>query len=223
MIYHHAFVSGYTAILCTSRGVYNEALNILYKSAFLHIYYEGVINTGPLNPAQPVTAVPISTKIMPLIQNLDICVDFGLPGFWEFSLSTGLLASIQSADAPPRQTCILSLKEIEPALNLNKVAAFLRDTRLLINFQRVYVTALTRILTRGLLTGRALPDYDVDAKAYYLLTRARSIPVYKLAKKELEASLGPSIWRDGKKESDRCLEFHPLVYRKSLRDAPLQD
>lgn len=52
-----------------------------------------------------------------------------------------------------------------------------------------------------------LRTHAVDEGHYCLLIRARNIPVYKSAKRELEAVLGPSIWHEGKKEAGRYLEF----------------
>ena len=70
--------------------------------------------------------------------------------------------------------------------------------------------------------GSPVDVYDVDEERYYLLTRARNTPSYTLAKKELGAILGPSIWHDGKKEAGRYLEFRPLEYQKCLRGCVLQ-
>lgn len=51
---------------------------------------------------------------------------------------------------------------------------------------------------------------------FYLVIRARNIPVFRLAKKVPEATSGPSIWHDGKKESGRYFDFRPLENQKSL-------
>ena len=51
----------------------------------------------------------------------------------------------------------------------------------------------------------AMPVHDPDEERYYLSTCARNDPIYKLAKKGLEATSGPSIRRDGMKEARGCL------------------
>ena len=149
---------------------------------------------------------------MALIQNIDICVNSTISRIAEHDTSIDLLASFSGTDVPRRKTCVLRLKGIHPAINLHYVAFMLRTMSGLVNFERVYVTAMTGKLVR--MDGPPVNVYDVDEERYYPLTRARNTPAYKLAKKELKATLGPSIWHDGKKEAGRYLEFRPLEYRK---------
>ncbi|CAF9931457.1 hypothetical protein IMSHALPRED_008632 [Imshaugia aleurites] len=216
LVYHHALASGVTAILCTSRRVHNEATKILYQSAFfcLCIHYEDV--QLPLaKDAWPVTAMPVSTDTMTLIQNIDICVDFSIC-FEKIGTSHHDLAAFRGANAPIRKTCILRMKGIFNSTTLIGVGIILHAMSDLVNFRRVYVTALSGMFVH--MRGSALVVYDGNNRRYYPLTRARNLAVYKLAKRKMEAAFGPSIWHDGKEESDRCLEFRPLEYRKSLRD-----
>ena len=216
MVYHHALASGFTAILCTSRRVHNEATKILYQLAFfcLGIHYEDLRLLLDKVDAWPVTAMPVSADTMTLIQNIDICVDFSLC-FEKIGTSHHKLAAFRGANAPLRKTFILRMKGIFNSTTLVGVGIILHAISDLVNFRRVYVTALSGMFVH--MRGSALVVYDGNRR-YYPLTRARNLAVYKLAKQKMEAAFGPSIWHDGKEESDRCLEFRPLEYRKSLRD-----
>lgn len=207
LVYRHALASGFTAILCTSHHVYSEAFQILYKSAFLRIYYEGPIGGN----ARQIAATPVSTDIITLIQNIDICVDINLHAIGPDYVFHKMLASFRGANAPFRQICILKLKGLNPATGFDEVCTVLRAMSGLVNFQRVCVTAIAGKFDIH------LRSYDVDDGRYYLLTRARNTPFYKLAREKLEATFGPSIWHDGMKEAGRYLEFRPLEYQKSLR------
>ncbi|CAD6573369.1 MAG: hypothetical protein ASARMPRED_006013 [Alectoria sarmentosa] len=207
LVYHHTLASGFTAILCTSHQVYSEAFQILYESAFLRIYYEEPIGGDPWY----IAATPVSKDTMTLIQNIDICIDIPLHAIGPNHFFHNMLASFRGANAPFRQICILKLKGLNPATGLDEVCTVLRAMSGLVNFQRVCVTAIAAKFDLP------LRSYDVDEGRYYLLTRARNTPFYKLAREKLEATFGPSIWHDGMKEAGRYLEFRPLEYQKSLR------
>lgn len=130
LVYHHALASGYTAILRTSHRVYSEAFKILYKSAFLRIYYEGAVS----EERWPVTATHVSADAMTLIQNIDICVNFD-PNVGKHNTSSGLLASFSGPDAPLRLACNLKLEGFQPTINLDNVSIILRTMSGLVNFR----------------------------------------------------------------------------------------
>ena len=208
MVYEYALVSGNIAILCISRRVHSAAIKFLYQSAFLHIHYEAPSSERlRLNGTPPVTAMPsiarhISIANMRLVQNLDICVDFDVDFIVLLACSDGALASFSRTNAPPRKTCILiRLKEFQPTIYPTKVSRILHDMSGLVNFQTLYMTASTRHVE----------------KSHHYGWGPKGDDKYKfIIKKQLEATLGPSIWYDSKKEAGFYLEFHPLEYQKSL-------
>ncbi|KAL2038890.1 hypothetical protein N7G274_008412 [Stereocaulon virgatum] len=194
LVYPYMLAAGTTAILRTSKTIYNEGKSYLYKSAFLRLH----IKSFQQSPNSEWRLIPrtswFTTVDLGLVQNVELKIDQNhLYAYDQQDLGT-LGHFLYSSNDVPRKTCHVRIKNMtDSRYTLRRVSNALCG---LYNFESIYIT-----ITVGRLPSDS-PQYSLDRnevakQAYH--TIAGAIP----------HTLGLAIWQPDKSDGGGYLAFRP--------------